>query len=214
MKSWQRLQHNYKYGLLGQSILLRLTKIGLDLMPYYLYRERIEHASPKFPDQKFRLERITAEKIDHIADNFPDERRIWRKTWKRRLSDGEIGLLLKHGDKIAGFTWANLDACSGTSGHTLFELKCNEAYLHDMVIAKDYRGSNLAMLLRIASYEELKRLNRDTCYSISACFNKPANKFKKKLNAERIELRCEVTLFRRMRRDFRIRRFSDKLLTG
>ena len=100
--------------------------------------------------------------------------------------------LKKNGD-IVGFTWFNLKECQSNLHPTA--MKENEAYLFDMYIMKPYRGKNVAVYLRYRCMQVLKTLNKDTLYSISEYFNKPAVQFKKKFNAEFLALYLRVKVF-------------------
>jgi len=210
MSILQRLHHQTKYGLLAQSILLRLAKIGIELTPYFIYVEDAQNDRYSFPDQQYWLQAITVDNAADVSERFPESKRIWLKTWNRRLSNGEIGLLLMHGNDVVGFTWAGKSACASPSGNTLFKLVDGEAYLHDMVIASSFRGANLAATLRKALADGLAKENILVGYSVSTYFNKPANRFKEKIGARKNELRCEIILFRKSRYDFRLRRYQHR----
>ncbi len=210
MSILQRLNHQIKYGLLAQSVLLRLAKIGIDLTPYILYVEHAKDDGYSFPGEQYWLQAITVENAEDISERFPESKRIWLKTWNRRLSNGETGLSLMHGNDVAGFTWAGKSSCTSPSGKTLFNLADGEAYLHDMVIASSFRGANLAPALRKALADGLAKDNILVGYSISTYFNKPANRFKDKIGARKMELRCEIILFRKARHDFRLRRYQHR----
>ena len=201
MNIFQRLKQQRKHGLLAQSFLTRLEKLGLYLNIYTVYVEHLRDENPQFPDNKYRLEEIREDNMAEISKNFADPMRIWTATWRRRLAEGESGFALRHGDDVAGFSWAASSVCPSPIGKVLFKLDDGEAYLHDMVIAMKYRGAGLAPLLRFACYKELLRRNYSVAYSTSKYFNKPANRFKEKLDAKRRETRGEIMLFKKYRFD-------------
>ncbi|HEY6599885.1 MAG TPA: GNAT family N-acetyltransferase [Pseudomonadales bacterium] len=111
---------------------------------------------------------------------------------QRRLDKGHLCILLRTGERIAGYTWADFDEVNDSACN--FELRPGEAYLYDAFIAPDYRGRSLAPYMRAESYKHLRQAGRHTFYSISDFFNSPAIKFKEKLNAEAIRLYLQIKL--------------------
>ena len=76
-----------------------------------------------------------------------------------------------------------------------------------MYVLKAFRGNNLAPILRYKSYEILKRMGRDTFYSVTECFNAASFRFKAKLNARVIFLALYVEIFKRYRISWILRRY-------
>ena len=109
------------------------------------------------------------------------------------VSRGDKCLGLKANGKIVGFTWFRFDRFEYPPSKG-FLLRENEAYLYDMFILKDYRGSNLAPLLRYRCYQELGKIGRTVLYSVSLIPNAPAIAFKKKLNARTLSLGLYIRL--------------------
>ena len=100
---------------------------------------------------------------------------------RRRLDNGHICVGLKHGDKVAAFTWAEMMECNHQP--LSFRMAENEAYLYDAFTLPTFRGKGLAPYMRFQCYEQLKAKGRNRFYSISDYFNKPSVHFKQKLNA-------------------------------
>ena len=202
------MRKKHKHGLLAQSVLSRLHKIGINIKPYFVYVETVDERTAKFPSANFRIETITDANVLGIIENFPDKKRIWPDTWQRRMKEGEIGLVLWDGINIAGFTWAGRSAFPTPSGRPVFVLDADEVYLHDMVIAERYRGASLASELRFACYQRMWKENIRVAYSATLYFNHPAIRFKEKIGAKRTQLRVESILFRKFKSDFRLRRYQ------
>jgi len=110
-----------------------------------------------------------------------------------QLSNGHKCLGIKNNGKIVGFTWCRFDVFDYPPSKG-FPLMKDEAYLYDMYILKDCRGSNLAPLLRYSLYQELAIIGRTVLYSFSIITNKPAIRFKKKLEAKIVTLRLYIKL--------------------
>jgi hypothetical protein len=100
---------------------------------------------------------------------------------------------LKQGPNIACMTWFNFTECD--SKLLPRPLKENEVYCFEMFTMKRYRGRNLAPYLRHRAMHAVCALGKDTFYSISDYFNPPSIRFKKKLNAEFLELHLFLALF-------------------
>jgi GNAT superfamily N-acetyltransferase len=125
-------------------------------------------------------------------------RRPSSETLLSRLREGKLCIGARYRGEIVAFTWCNLTECEMVS-HRLFSLKEHEAYLFDAYTLEQFRGRGIAPHLRYRCYEELAKLGRDQCYSITAVWNPSAAKFKKKLGARVLELGMLVTLFHRRR---------------
>jgi len=101
--------------------------------------------------------------------------------------------------------WIDFDVCNFTPH--FIRLKNNEAYLFSMYTMHEFRGKNLAPYLRYKSYECLRKLGKDTFYSVSEYFNYSTLKFKKKLNAKNLKLILYIELFKKFRRSITLRKF-------
>ena len=208
MNFLQRLRQNYRYGLLGQSLLSRLRKIGLNIKPYFVYIEDIEDRDPNFSSDQFRIAEITKDNAAEIIAKFPDDKRIWPHTWQRRLSDGELGLVLWDGSGIAGFTWAARNVFPSPSGRAVFNLPADAVYLHDMVISENYRGRSLASKLRSVCYQAMLAEKVTMAYSATLYFNQPAIRFKEKIGARKVQLRIETIFFKKLKSDICLRKYE------
>jgi ribosomal protein S18 acetylase RimI-like enzyme len=180
-----------KHGLLMQRVVERLRRIGVDFNPYWLFREGVRAHRTEWP---------------HLANEFPSsvlaERdaaaistcTAWNteKVVRNRLKRGDLCIVLKHNGEIAGYTWADLQRVSDAACN--FPLERDEAYLYDAYIAPQFRGRGLAPYMRSECYKHLRATGRYCFYSISDFFNKPAIRFKRKLNAEMVRLYLQIKL--------------------
>jgi len=107
-----------------------------------------------------------------------------------RLDKGHLCVILKDGERVAGYTWVDLDEVNDSACN--YSLGSDEAYLYDAFIAPDYRGQNLAPYMRFECYKHLSQAGRHTLYSISEYFNTPAVRFKQKLHAEIVRLYLQI----------------------
>ena len=183
------LGDSLRYGLLMQRIVRRLRGVGLDINLYYLIREGVQAPDMVWPglavDCSSAL--ITPEDLSTVAA-FTDW--VTVEGLQDRLNKGHLGVVLKHGDQVAGYAWADFDEVNDVDCD--YVLQPGEAYLYDAFIAPDYRGRGLASYLRIECYKRLRRAGKHTFFSVSSYFNKPAIRFKQKLQAEIIRLYLQL----------------------
>lgn len=205
---FNKIRSKFRYGLTMQSIRLKLIPLGIDISPYYWFREGMNIS--QIPE----IQGIASDFSFNVLgpEDMPAIEKLdmgWSRSTERMqaLADStEKCIGIKHNGEIAAFMWINFKECRFKS--TVIPMKNNEAYLTDMFVVDSYRGKNLAPYLRYKSYELLREMGRDTMYSISIYFNTPAIKFKEKLNAKKIRLVFLIQLLRRFQLSFTIKNFK------
>lgn len=194
------------YGLLLRLMIECLAKLGLRIDPFHLF---IEAAGGKRPPvesgfENFVIDFLEASDMAALA-RIPG-RNISEDELLLRLEQGNRRLGIRYRDEIVAFTWFNLNECTFES-HTLFPLRENEAHLFDAYTTESFRGKSLAPCIRYRCYEELAKLGRERCYSVTVVFNTPAVRFKQKLGAQVAELMVFVELLKRWRFHARLKRY-------
>jgi len=197
------------HGLATQWVLDQLRRAGIGVIPYFLFREGLRpqagwpELAREFPSSVLEAGNST----DVAAVGGFDS---WRTVERVRalLEKGDLCVLLKNQGRIAGFTWADFDEVNDSACD--YELGSGEAYLYDAFIAPEYRGHSLAAYMRVESYRHLRRMGRYTFYSLSDCFNTPAIKFKKKINAEITRLYLQIKLGRRVVGQWQLRNYDRR----
>ena len=123
---------------------------------------------------------------------------VTAQSMQDNLNRGHKCLGLKINGNIAAFTWCRFDIFDfpRTKG---FALRENEAYLYDMYVLRAYRGLNIAPLLRYSCYKELTKIGRTVLYSFSDVSNRPAIRFKKKLDARIMGLYLYIRIGKNLR---------------
>lgn len=199
----------YRKGLPWYAFALRLSidalsQAGLRIEPYHLFLEglagapRVNRAFDRY-DVAF----LRAEDMQEIA-RIPG-RNFTTDDLLRRLAEGKRCLGIKHEGRIAAFTWCDFTACLFEEDR-LFPLRDDEACLFDAYTLEAFRGHDLAPFMRYRCYEELAKIGRTRCYSVTVLFNAPAVRFKKKLNAQVIELWVLVEVLKCWRFHQRLRK--------
>lgn len=184
-----RFSKAFEHGLVIQRLIERLRRVGLVINPYYLFREGVVAVAPPHPGPEFTSSVLTGADLEEVAacTAWATPERL-----QQRLDKGHLCILLKAGDQVAGYTWAdphevNDSACD-------YELEPGAAYLYDAFIVPDYRGRSLAPFMRARCYEHLREAGKQSFYSISDCFNTPAIRFKEKLEARIIRLYLQIRM--------------------
>jgi hypothetical protein len=197
-----------RYGLTLQGIRYLLTKIGVELSPFFLYQEGINFTEmpetkgikPEYSDEFLKPEDM--KEIGAINYYGYSEEKLLKL-----LEAGDKCLGIKHNGEIAAFMWIRFTEINYKS--TVISLQGDEAYLWFMYTRESYRGKNLAPYLRYKSYKMLKEMGRVKLYSISDYFNSPAVAFKKKLNAKKLKLILFVKFFNKFQRSFTLKSYSS-----
>lgn len=202
-RTWLKVRYYWKslpfFQLLVRVLIDGCAKLGLRIEPYYLMADwlRLEGVAGKaqdFAGYEFRL--LTERDMNAIAalpGRTPSAAELIQ-----RLREGKRCFGAFQNGGIAAFTWWNLTECLFES-HPLFALQSNEAYLFDSYTVEAFRGNGLAPYLRHCSHQELARLGRDHCYSITVALNLPALRFKQKLHAQIVHLGVFIEILRRWR---------------
>ena len=183
------------WGMGCRVIIDTLAKVGIIISPHYLVVEgldtaRLQHLAEGFADYQFGF--LAPQDMPALA-NLPG--RIWtEKELLTRLQEGQKCFGVKHGGAVVAFTWCSFAPYAFAKQKTL-PLGDHEAYLFDAHTVEQYRGIGIAPTLRYRCYQELAKLGRTRCYSITAAFNIPAINFKKKLHAQVLELGLFIELW-------------------
>jgi hypothetical protein len=194
MGYWTYVKHRLRYDSYPQLALDILAKTGIYIQPFYIFLEGLSENSNRLWEclpAGYRVEFLGPEDM-HLLASLP-ERNIPEQELKQRLKEGKLCLGIKYKEDLAAFTWCNMAQC--TFPGCAFDLKENEAYLFDAHTSVSYRGKGLAPFARYQLYLELSRLGKTRLYSFSDMFNKPAIRFKQKLNSRIVDKGIYVRLF-------------------
>jgi hypothetical protein len=209
MSRYSNIRRHLKHGFLLHAVLQRLKRFGFECRPYIIYRERVDVPESSVL-QGYAVERITPNNVDRIMDEFPEKHFVPRQ-WRQRVAGADIGLTVRAGDQLIGYSWAHLSHC--VFKHKLFPLTNTQAHVMDTYVTTRHRGKGIAPALRQRMIKELSKVNRTEIYSISEFFNTPARNYKRTLRAAPLELRLCAGLFSRWSIDVRLRSYAQPLPT-
>ena len=206
MKSYiKRTWYKFRYNHILRLFFDGLTKLGIEITPYYIVLEGLFgktiptlEQKPKGYDAGF----FGPEDIPAVAA-LPG-RTLSEKKLTARLKKGHLCYGLKFDGEPAAFNWFDTEAL--VCGPHRIPMKDHEASLYDAYTDMDHRGKGLAPFVRYQSYKELSAKNRTQIYSVSTCFNTSSIRFKKKLGARLVETHLLVIFFKKWKFRFLIRK--------
>lgn len=204
----QKIRNVLRHGLIIQTVLDVLYKIGLEISPFYLIVEGLfgEEFQPRAPDLEDPELTIFGPQDFAVIGKIPDHQDSEAKLLEL-IEAGNQCYGLKAEGNIVGYTWVNPNACAFRGLN--IPLADDEAYLFNMLIVRAFRGKNAAPFLRHGCIKELARTGRPNCMSISTSFNAPAIRFKKKLGAKITRLYLHVELFGRWGRTWKLKDYEN-----
>jgi len=201
----QRIFYDFLLETIGRKV---VSRSGFVARPYYIFKEGLFDSIPKdfgAMQKDYEISFLTHEDVQNL--DLIEGRFVTAGSMLEKLSKGHKCLGLWIEGKIAAFTWCQFDMLDfpRTRGCALQE---NEAYLYDMYVLRDYRGLNIAPLLRYKCYQELAKLGRMVLYSVSDFSNKPALRFKKKLDARITSLNLYIRIGKNLRWNMKLKTYS------
>jgi len=205
----KRFRDKIRHGLVLLALQDRLESIGVNIRPFYWMKEGISvDTLPEFEDDsgEYSFEFFGDEEMGAIG--VTEERGDNVETYHEWLREGSKCFGVKHRGNIVAYNWAAFGEVPHEWANG-YHLKDNESYLFHMYTMKQYRGKKMAPYLRTASYRALKEMGRDTFYSLTSAFNKPAIKFKRKLDARPLKLGLYIQLFKRFSWHWTLKEYKD-----
>lgn len=204
-----RIRERFRYGLAIQEVLDSLQRrLRILVVPYFLV---VEGLQPDFTPseqgaQSFEirfLDDADMESLAKIRTNLVPLARL-----KKTLGHSKcLGIFVD--GRLAGYTWGRVDVIpTPNTVLPLVVLDDGEAYLFDALVSRDFRGYNLAPIVRQQLYRELQKIGKTRFYSITLAFNRSSRRFKAKLGAKEIELRLTLGISRWRAIDMRLKSFE------
>ncbi len=206
-----KVLHVWSHGLIIATLLRRLSRLGIKIVPYYLFEESKNFLSTDIKpllDEPFETILLGQSDVELLKglENLSETPADFSRLWNAGCSC--IGL--KSEGAILAYGWFDLKRCNYE--YLSFELKNNEAYSFNFRTARHMRGRNIAPFLRTILYTYLESMGRNRIYSISEKSNTSAMKFKEKINAKPLRYYVYVNLFNRVSRNIMIKILKDRMI--
>ncbi len=192
-----------RHGLLLQTGLDGLARVGIEITPFRLYAESLD----SLPDGVARdappgIELRPLAPGDAAAVAAMPESDTGEDEARERLLHGIVAVGAWSGNQLVACSWADLEQLDYEPCRR--SLAPDEAYLFGARTARSSRGMDLGPAVRIALYEHLADMGRTRLLSVSYALHRPANRFKEKLGATIEERHVHVSLAGRWQRDWRV----------
>lgn len=202
---WVKIRDVVRHGLLVQTWLDLLRRAGVEIKPYYLVEESLDEMPANLPEPRApHLQMRFLSPEDAAAVGRMPEGDLSERAARDPMETGVCGFGAWSDGELVAFNWANL--------RELYFEPCrrppaeDEAYLFGAKTARPYRGMNLGPAMRRELYVQLAALGRRRLLSISYTFNRPAIRFKQKLNARFTHHYLYLGLWGWYRRNFLLKR--------
>ena len=160
-----------KYNSPIRIVLDGLRHIGLTFMPFYIFNEdvkaRMSVNDLALPDD-FTIATLNETDMKEM-EQLPMRTRK-ESALLNLMRKGSHCLGIRINGQLAAFIWYSQQEFS-FSGFS-FAMAHNEAYLFDAYTSPDFRGMNLAPLIRQEGYKVLDEQGITTLLSVSECFNR------------------------------------------
>jgi GNAT superfamily N-acetyltransferase len=204
----KRILSTIRDGIRMQRLLKNLTRLGIEITPYYIVREQASTAVPHFistpiPDlNACWIESKSLGEILHLEGKGKLEE------LQQRTSDGHRCFAAKHKERVIAKMWCNLREFH--SPQCQFDLRDDEAYFYAAHTEPGHQRIGISPFLREKCYEALAKEGITNFYSYTECFNIPAKKFKKKLGARNLALCLYVSLFKKISWNWTLKKYKER----
>ena len=187
-----------KHRLLLHKCLLTLRSVGVNIEPYYFYRESTKAFindnsgwnSKRWKQYEFFEGHESA--IKEIAKFGKNSAKSCQEMLQD-LSRGQRCFLIKHHGKTVSSVWVDLSEINFPPLRR--GLNSNEGYLFRGETVYEYRGKNIAFYLKSKMNELLLKEGREYLFSYVDYFNHPAIRFKQKTGATKLLTGLSIELW-------------------
>ena len=123
-----------------------------------------------------------------------------------RFRDGNLCYGVWDRSRLIARMWCDLDEFNYPPNYR--RLTADEVYLYDAFTDPDYRGQDLAPLMRATGYSALREMGRNKFCRYTDFFNTASRRFKAKLGARNEALRMHIELFGKWSKTYTLRRYG------
>ena len=192
-----------KYAIkrIPRFVLYLFRKIGIRITPLLIVREDIKVKG--LDAGAFLLGFEGPDSIDEILKVEPGSDRDEISRW---FTEGKLCFGVRDGKRLIAKTWCDPEAFHYPLADR--RLGKGEAYLYAACVLAEYRGQNIAVLMRSECCDALRKIGFTGFQSFTAYFNYPARRFKEKLGCENESLHLHIVLFGKWSRTFTLKHYK------
>ena len=186
------------------AIFWRVRRIGISIDLFLTVREGETPVNFDQTDDALSFGFLTVADIEELVRFEPGS---GRDSLLQLFREGKLCYGVRDGSPLVAKMWCDLKEFNFPPNYR--KLADDEVYLFAALVHPDYRGQNLAPLMRAACYASLRKMGRTRFYSYTEYFNTAARHFKAKLGARDEALRLHVDLFGKWSKTLTLRQYSD-----
>ncbi len=184
------------------GILRRLERVGVLVHPFLVASGCEKPLDLDLSRVDYTFGFLTEADIDELLRLEPKPSRETLQGWFR---EGKLCFGVKHGSHVVAKMWCDVDAFNFPPNFR--ELADDEVYLFAAYVDPDYRGRNLATMMRGACCASLRSKGYTRFCSYTDYFNYASRKVHGKLAARYELLRLHLDLFGLWSRTFTLKRY-------
>lgn len=190
-------------GLVVETILRWLSRVGVKIVPYHLYLESNDYMDRANLMERFKKTCDSKVMCADDVNSFAAQENLTelKEQFSRLRIQGSSCLYVISQSRVIAYAWFNLGRCQ--YDHLLFDLQSDEAYAFNFWTSK--RSRWVAMFLAGAVYAHLRSLGRSRIYSVTEIFNTPAMHLRKKLHSTLCRRFLYVKLFNIIEKNIEIK---------
>lgn len=200
----RKIRHVWSRGLVGATLQRALSRLGITVMPFHLYRESLQ----QLHDSGNRFHPHTPGDVIFPGPHDPgivglmEQNAALLKEFDLRWRQGASCIVMIRHRSVVAYGWYHLSCCCYP--YFPFALAPDEAYLFNFFTDRKARGRDYAPYLRILLCLHLADLGRGIFISVTERVNTPAIRFKKKINARIVSTLLHIDLFGVFKKTFRL----------
>jgi len=198
------LRYKWRYSPLPRLAIGALKRIGISVLPYYLFRRPLEPARGQPAGAAGDLVQLGADDMTAIA-SMPMANSAEHE-YRARLSRGQRCYGLRIDGELVGYCWMDPQRCSFPAED--FTLPPGAAYAFDIYTVPSRRGENLAARLNALFHARMLDEGVDTMYSVVDYYNLPSLRFASKIGVRPLHLALYLRIFGLYQRTIVLRRYA------
>jgi GNAT superfamily N-acetyltransferase len=175
--------------------------MGVRITPLLMVHEDI--AARHLDNGPFRMGFEGSDRIDEILPVEPGSDRNEVSRW---FAEGKLCFGVRDGERLIAKMWCDTESFHHPLDH--HPLGKDAVYLYAACVLNEYRGRDIAVLMRSACCNALRENGFSRFYSCTFYFNYPARRFKEKLGCRNESLHLHINLFGRWARTWVLKRYT------
>jgi len=199
------LRYKLRYNPLPRLAINGLKRLGITLLPYYLFDRQLVPDS--LPAVSARDELVLLGQADMATIAAMPMANSPERDYQSRLAKGQRCYGLRTDGELVGYCWMDPARCSFPPED--FALPEDAAYAFDIYTLPARRGENLAARLNALFHRRMYSEGVRTMYSVVDRYNLPSLRFASKIGVRPRHLALHLRLFGGRDRRWVIRRYGQ-----